>query len=53
MTNVRRVFLVITLALVGALGYYMWYQSQHLSVPVARLEIAPNCLLYTSPSPRD
>jgi len=42
MTNVRRVFLVITLALVGALGYYMWYQSQHLSVPVARLEIAPN-----------
>jgi len=57
MTNVRRAFLAITLALVGALGYYMWYQNQHYSVPVARLEIAEGAAIdreciTTRPFPR-
>ncbi|HIC94945.1 MAG TPA: Flp pilus assembly protein CpaB [Anaerolineae bacterium] len=57
MTNLRRIFLTITLGLLASLGYYMWYQNQHYSVPVARLEIAEGAAIdkgciTTRPFPR-
>ena len=58
MTNTRRALLALALALVASLGYYFWYSSQHLSVPVAARDIKAETIiarewLAVRPFPRD